>query len=110
MRIARTFRAAWMIAELGAGLGAAMLLSPAAIAGPPYRTDDPEPVEYQHWEIYGFSTGTHVQGDTSATLPGLEVNYGAAPNLQLHLIAPLAYDKPSGAGAQYGYGDTELGV
>ena len=24
-------------------------------AGPPYRTDDPEPPEFQHFEIYTFS-------------------------------------------------------
>ena len=23
-----------------------------AWAGPPFTTDDPEPVEYQHWEVY----------------------------------------------------------
>lgn len=89
---------------------AAMLMPGSAIAGPPFRTDDPEPVEYQHWEVYGFSTGTHLQGDTNGVLPGLEVNYGAAPNLQLHLVAPLAFDKPSGGATQYGYGDTELGA
>jgi len=82
----------------------------AAIAGPPYRTDDPEPVEEGHWEVYGFSTAMHVQGDTSGTLPGLEVNYGAAPDLQLHLIAPVAFDKPSGTATRWGAGDTELGV
>src|ERR1039458_10402323 len=31
-------------------------------------------------------------------------------NVQLHLIAPLAYDAPKNGAAQYGYGDTELGV
>jgi len=95
--------------SLGLALAAVLAAGPAH-AGPPFRTDDPEPVEYQHWEIYGFSTGTHFQGDTNGVLPGLEVNYGAAPNLQLHLVAPLAFDRPSGSGTQYGYGDTELGV
>ena len=89
---------------------ALLLASGAAIAGPPYRTDDPEPVDYQHWEVYGFSTATHIRGDTSGILPGVEVNYGAAPDLQLHLIAPLAFDKPADGGWQSGYGDTELGV
>lgn len=82
----------------------------AAQAGPPFRTDDPEPVEYQHWEVYGFSQAIHVHDDTSGALPGLEVNYGAAPNLQIHLVVPLAFDKPDGGSMQYGYGDTELGV
>jgi hypothetical protein len=42
-----------------AGLLAALLLFAApAFAGPPYRTDDPEPVEFQHFEINAFSFGT----------------------------------------------------
>jgi hypothetical protein len=91
---------------------AIFVLARPAAAGPPFRTDDPEPVDYQHWEIYGFSQGTQKQGDTSGILPGVEVNYGAAPNLQLHVIAPFgSFDKPSGsAGTKFGYGDTELGV
>ena len=89
----------------------AVTLAPvAAMAGPPFRTDDPEPVDYQHWEIYGFSAGTHSRDNTNLTLPGVEVNYGAAPNLMVHLVAPLVYDKSTGSSAQYGYGDTELGV
>ena len=47
-----------------------------AWAGPPFRTDDPEPVDLDHWEIDVFSTATHVHGDTSGVLPGIEVNYG----------------------------------
>jgi hypothetical protein len=91
-------------------LGAALVIAGPAVAGPPFRTDDPEPVELGHWEVYQFSTGTHVVGDTAGILPGLEVNYGAAPNLQLHVIAPMAFDAPSGLGMRYGYGDTEIGV
>jgi hypothetical protein len=108
--MARAFRAASMMSLLGVAAAAAMLMPGSAIAGPPFRTDDPEPVEYQHWEVDGFSQATHIRGDTSGTLPGLEVNYGAAPNLQLHLVAPFAFDKPSGGSWQSGYGDTELGV
>ena len=81
-----------------------------ASAGPPFLTDDPEPVDYQHWEIYGFSTENAVQGDTRGILPGVEVNYGAAPNLQLHVIAPIAFNAQAGDGFQYGLGDIELGT
>jgi hypothetical protein len=89
---------------------ASLLIGGPAWAGPPFRTDDPEPVEYQHWEVYLFSTGTHVQGDTAGVLPAIEVNYGAAPNLQLHVVAPIAFDKLGGSGTRFGYGDTELGI
>jgi hypothetical protein len=81
-----------------------------ALAGPPFRTDDPEPVDYRHWEVYGFSTATSVAGDTGGTLFGVEVNYGAAPNLQLHIVVPLAFDDAGGGRWQTGIGDTELGV
>jgi hypothetical protein len=107
----------WSLDRITAAAGilsaTALLAVPGpAVAGPPFRTDDPVPVDYQHWEIYAFSQGTHRQGDTSGTLPEVEINYGAAPNLQLHVAAPFgAFDKPDGsAGTKFGYGDTELGV
>jgi hypothetical protein len=84
-------------------------LSPAR-AGAPFITDDPEPVEYGHWEISAFTQGTHASGERSGTLVGIDANYGALPELQLHLIAPLAFDKVTGSGAKYGYGDTEFGA
>lgn len=93
----------YLLLVLGVGAGAAW-------AGPPFRTDDPEPVDFQHWEIDAFSTATHVRGDTAGILPGIEVNYGALENLQLHVVAPLAFDKAQGSGTRFGYGDTELGA
>ncbi len=81
-----------------------------ARAGPPFVTDDPEPVEYQHWEVYLGSQYEHGTDGARGTLPQGEVNYGVIPNLQLHLIAPVAFDAPSGASRQSGYGDTELGA
>jgi len=52
----------------GAVVAAAMAaFSPSAvIAGPPFQTDDPEPVPYQHFEFYTFSIGTAVRGDPRA--------------------------------------------
>ena len=79
-------------------------------AGPPFVTDDPEPVEFQHWEVYLASMQMKTAGGWSGTAPHLEVNYGVAPDVQLHVIAPLAYDAPINGGSHYGYGDTELGV
>ena len=35
----------------GFGLAAILSMSPPAHAGPPFITDDPEPVDYQHWEV-----------------------------------------------------------
>ena len=87
-----------------------VLMPKLAVAGPPFLTDDPEPVEYRHWEVYLATQYMHDRDQDSATLPHIEVNYGIMPNVQIHLIAPLIYMKPEGSGSQYGYGDTELGI
>ncbi len=79
-------------------------------AGPPFTTDDPEPVEYQHWEVYVASQLEHDKDGWSGTSPHLEVNYGVFPNLQLHLIAPVSFNAPAHESSHFGYGDTELGV
>jgi hypothetical protein len=86
-----------------------LLPNPAA-AGPPYVTDDPEPVEYQHWELYLASMASHDDGVWSGTAPHLEVNYGVAPNLQLHTILPIAFVRSSEGVTSYGYGDSEIGA
>ena len=87
-----------------------ILVVTSAWAGPPFRTDDPEPVEYRHWEFYFFSQATHVRGDTSGVLPALDANYGIVPEAHFHVAVSLSFDKAAGDHAQFGYGDTEIGV
>lgn len=93
-----------------AGVAVLACLAASAWAGPPYITDDPEPVEYKHWEVYLATQHEIVRDGASGTAPHLEINYGAVPNLQLHVIAPLAYARPSGGPTAYGPGDIELGA
>jgi hypothetical protein len=103
------------------GIGAARLMAGLVVlfavgafaparAGPPFNTDDPVPVDKGHWEVYGFSGRIDTDGDRSGVLGGVEVNYGAAANLQLHLIVPASFDQPSGGKSRVGLGDLELGV
>jgi hypothetical protein len=89
---------------------AVLLVSAKAAAGPPYVTDDPEPVDYRHWEVYLASQSFHDKDGWTGTGPHVEVNYGVVPDVQLHVIAPLAYSIPEGGPRAYGYGDTELGA
>ena len=93
---------------VGSALAAAVtaLAAGRAVAGPPFVTDDPEPVPYQHFEFYNLSLGSAIRGDTQGFAPAWEYNYGIVPNGQAHIIAPLTFDKQTGG---YGYGDTELG-
>src|SRR3954447_24291220 len=71
------------------------MATPAA-AGPPFVTDDPVPTEPGHWEIYGFVSGAHLNGETNGD-GGLDINYGAAPDLQLTLALPVAYERSVGS-------------
>jgi hypothetical protein len=64
-----------------------------------------------HLEVYLATQGGYDRDHNLAfTAPHVEVNYGAAPDLQLHLIAPLQYARPAGGPAVCGYGDMELGA
>jgi hypothetical protein len=89
-----------------------LLAGRAAIAGPPFQTDDPDPVAFRHFEMYAFSLsdGT-TEGGTTVEVPSYEVNYGVVPNVQLHLVFPLTVSlAPQGGPVNYGVGDTELGA
>jgi hypothetical protein len=96
-----------------------LMCAKSAFAGPPFQTDDPEPVEFGHFEFYTFGSadGTAVEMDTEG--PAVEFNWGAVPNVQLHIIIPAAAVfpsnnpalLPSGAGKNaFGLGDIETGV
>jgi len=81
-------------------------------AGPPYFTDDPDPVEFHHWEYY-LSTQDNFNvrdGSASGSLPQVEVNYGVAPGFQLHLVVPLVYQFSSPHSFDMGYTTTEAGI
>jgi hypothetical protein len=91
-------------------LPASLLFPSSALAGPPFLTDDPEPVEYKHWEVYVASQGSFDRDETSITAPHVEINYGIFPNVQIHLIAPFEYVKPEGEPSHYGFADMELGA
>jgi len=95
------------------------LLSTAALAGPPFQTDDPEPVDFRHYEFYTFAASDGTAVETDAVGPAFEFNWGPLPNVHLHLIAPLAAIlpannpalAPAGTGPRaVGLGDIELGI
>lgn len=87
------FAAAWLSAWAG-----------PALAGPPYVTDDPQPTDLGHWEIYNYVTWARTPGN-SAGEGGLDLNYGGAKDLQLTLVIPAAFQ--TGGGLDLGMGDIE---
>jgi len=89
----------------------ALCSAPLAHAGPPFQTDDPDPVDYRHFEMYAFelSDGT-TAGGTTLSAPAYEVNYGVIPNVQLHLVLPFTTAFAPDGPNQRGLGDTEFGT
>jgi hypothetical protein len=82
----------------------------AAVAGPPFQTDDPEPIEYQNYEFYTFGTVDGFHGETDSQGPAFEFNWGALPNTHLHIIVPAAGYVPEPGNPAFGLGDIELGI
>jgi hypothetical protein len=76
----------WML-----GLALAGALAAPAWAGPPFVTDDPQPTDTGHWEIYNFGAGVGTPGDVAGE-GGLDLNYGAAKDLQLTAVLPASFD------------------
>src|SRR3954468_5332342 len=94
---------------IAAGFLAAEMPTAPAFADPPFRTDDPEPVDFQHFEINLFSVGTKTADGWTGILPGLEVNYGALPNLQLSVVVGQGYAAPVGGRTSFAFEDVTLG-
>ncbi len=84
----------------------AMTVTPAR-AGPPYVTDDPEPTDFGHYEIYVFTGGTATIDGTGGQA-GIDFNYGGAEDLQLTAVLPFAYEHPRSGPALDGLGQIEL--
>jgi hypothetical protein len=78
-----------------------------AMAGPPYQSDDPEPTDYRHYEIYTFNKGVRSKGDLAGA-SGIDFNYGAAPDLQLTATLPIGFDFPSNGPTAFGLSNIEL--
>lgn len=89
-----------------------LIWATAAFGGPPFQTDDPDPVPYRHFEAYLFelSDGTSA-GGTALEFPAYEMNWGAVSNLQFHIVLPLTTSfAPDHGPVTFGMGDTELGA
>jgi hypothetical protein len=84
------------------------------LAGPPYQTDDPEPPEPGHLEMFFAASVAGEADGMSGACPQVEFNYGAAENIQLSLSPQMAYvawhNTPSSYAVNYGLGDFELGA
>lgn len=102
------FELVWLMKRTGYFCLIALLaVARPAFAGPPYVSDDPEPTDYRHFEIYAFNAGTTTRDGTSGTT-GVDFNYGAAPDLQLTAVLPGGFDSPAVGQTVIGLGNTNL--
>ena len=80
-----------------------------ANAGPPFLTDDPEPTDTGHWEIYAPALDAAGSGRDYAGAFGAELNYGAMRNVQVTVGLPISYAHDAN-GFETGVGDLELSI
>ena len=76
-------------------------VSRIAHAGPPFITDDPEPTETGHWEIYNYAQGAEA-GGVFAGSGGFDINYGGFEDVQLTAVVPANFETGSQARASLG--------
>ena len=95
-----------------AAISALTALAALSWAGPPYQTDDPEPPEVGHWELYLSAYAAAEPHAAVGGVPQFEFNYGATEDLQLSVSPQAAFSLPATGGAQgrWGLGDTEVGA
>ncbi len=99
-------------AKIRSVLRLALILGATApvYAGPPFMTDDPEPLEYKHSEAYIFSMVDKAPDGKAMVMPAFEYNTAPAPDLHLHLMVPFLALRPNDGNSNYGLGDIEVGV
>ncbi len=92
-------------------LVSAFIMRPSILwAGPPYQTDDPEPTELGRLEVFVAAATTCTLAGSQWALPQLQLNYGAAPDVQLSYSGQLSISAPTDAPVTAGLGDTSLSV
>lgn len=88
---------------------AALALPTGASAGPPFLTDDPEPTDTGHWEIYAPLFEAEGSGDEFGGALGVEINYGPVRDVQITVGLPAAFTHEGGT-TRWGAGDLEASV
>ncbi len=83
--------------------------------GPPFQTDDPVPVDLHNYEFYVFGAVAAAPDAVDTAGPAFEFNWGAIPNIQLHVVLPFGLDipkNPTGPNdpSHFGLTDMEFGV
>lgn len=79
------------------------------LAGPPFVTDDPEPVDQGKWEINNALTTIKSQNIQSGSFPSVDINYGLVNDVQIHFQPAVSYSSTN-AIRHYYWDDPEIGL
>src|ERR1700733_1255348 len=82
----------------------------AAYAGPPYLTDDPDPVDYQTFEIIPAYSVDRSRDSSEIDGPVADFNYGLAPDMHLNIGPGLVRTLPAAGPSEFGFGDTRVAL
>jgi hypothetical protein len=81
-----------------------------AAAGPPFLTDDPEPLLRRHGEFLVAPQILSAVNRHTVVLPGFEFNFGLTGDLMTHVIVPMVLTSPDSGKGVFSVGDVELGL
>lgn len=82
----------------------------AALASPPYQTDDPGVPPLGHTEAYWAWTSDNASDGRTVNVPQFEIHTAIRPRLMLHLAAPFVMSRDGSGRLASGIGDTEVGA
>lgn len=90
-------------------LVASLLSSPVTPvwADTPFLTDDPNPVDYSHWEVNFFSFINHTSDVSLLQAPVIQAAWGVLPALELSFTAPMTSYLDNRTFSAIGLGDIE---
>jgi hypothetical protein len=81
-----------------------------AWAGPPYLTDDPDPVDYRTFEIIPAFTLDRARDGDEESLPTADFNYGIWPDMHLNIQSEFTREAPSSGPSESGLGDLRVAL
>lgn len=83
-----------------------LIFSINSFAGPPFLTNDPEPIPEKTWKLYLFSMTDSSPVATTAAVPAIQFKYGAVTDLEIQTIVSGAEYSPTVNGNSYGLSDS----
>lgn len=81
-----------------------------ASAGPPFLTDDPDPIDYSTYEAIPFYSLDRAADGKTLTGPGVDFNYGIWHEMHLNIQPGFVHALPDGGPSQFGLGDTRVAL